>query len=85
MKGAKKIPIQVYLDPEQNKAIEALSKTLGKSKAAIVRSCISRFIETLPPEQDPAMKIIGLGASGKKDISQNHDKYLATTESQVDR
>ncbi len=81
MKKAKKIPIQVYLDAEQNKAIEALSRTTGKSKAAIIRHCISKFIEGLPPEEDPAMGIIGLGSSGKKDISQDHDKYLANPSS----
>lgn len=76
MKKLKKIPIQIYLEPEQGKIIGHLSKTTGRSKAAIIRSCISKFIESLPPENDPALGIMNLGASGKKDIAEKHDDYL---------
>ena len=76
MKRLKKIPMQIYLEPEQEKIIGLLAKTSGKSKAAIIRSCISQFIATLPPEKDPAMGIMDLGASGEKDISKKHDDYL---------
>jgi predicted DNA-binding protein len=76
MRRLKKIPMQIYLDPEQQKIINVLSKKSGKSKAAIIRSCISEFIATLPPNEDPALNIMNLGASGKKDIAQKHDEYL---------
>ena len=76
MKKLKKIPIQIYLEPEQKKIIAHLSKTTGRSKAAIIRSCISKFIESLPLEKDPALGIMNLGASGKKDIADKHDEYL---------
>ena len=76
MKKIKKIPTQIYLEPEQEKAINFLSKTSGKSKASIIRSCISKFIADLPPEKDPAMNIMKLGESGKEDISKEHDHYL---------
>ena len=79
MKKNKKIPTQIYLEPEQEAIINFLSKSSGKSKAAIIRSCISKFIETLPPEKDPAMNIIKLGESGKKDIAKKHDNYLIST------
>ena len=80
MKRLKKIPIQVYLEPEQERIIRLLSKTSGKSKAAVIRSCISRFIASLPLEQDPAMDIMNLGASGKRDIAKRHDDYLNSLE-----
>jgi len=80
MKKLKKIPVQVYLDPEQQKIISFLSKTSGKSKAAIIRSCISNFIAGLPLEKDPALNIINLGASGEKDIAEKHDNYLVSLE-----
>ena len=76
MKRLKKIPIQVYLEPEQQKIIGLLSKSSGKSRAAIIRSCISKFIADLPLEEDPALNIMNLGASGKKDIAEKHDDYL---------
>ena len=80
MKKLKKIPVQIYLDPEQQRVIGLLSKTSGKSKAAIIRSCISNFIANLPLEQDPALNIMNLGASGKKDIAEKHDDYLVSLE-----
>ena len=76
MKNLKKVPIQIYIEPEQEKILGALSKATRQSKAAIIRSCISKFIDSLPPEEDPAMDIINLGSSGKKDIAEKHDDYL---------
>ncbi len=80
MKRLKKIPIQVYLEPEQNKIIRFLAKSTGRSKAAIIRLCISKFIASLPAEKDPALNIVNLGASGKKDIAERHDEYLLSYE-----
>ena len=80
MKRLRKVPMQIYLEPEQDKIIGLLSKTSGKSKAAIIRSCISKFVGSLPPEKDPALNIMNLGASGKKDIAKRHDDYLISTE-----
>jgi len=31
----------------------------------------------IPSEEDPGMDLIGLGRSGKRNLSKNHDKYLA--------
>ena len=80
MKKLKKIPVQIYLDPEQQRIIGLLSKASGKSRAAIIRSCISNFIANLPLEKDPALNIMNLGASGKKDIAEKHDDYLVSLE-----
>ncbi|MBW1921583.1 MAG: ribbon-helix-helix protein, CopG family, partial [Deltaproteobacteria bacterium] len=38
MKNLKKIPIQIYIEQEQEKILEALSRATGRSKAAIIRS-----------------------------------------------
>ena len=80
MKKPKKIPVQVYLEPEQQKIIGLVSRASGKSKAAIIRLCISDFIARLPLEKDPALNIMNLGASGKRDIAEKHDGYLASLE-----
>lgn len=72
----KKIPIQVYLEPEQNRIIAFLSQESGQSKAAVIRLCISKYLESLPPEEDPALSNMKLGASDKKDIAEKHDAYL---------
>jgi len=73
---SKKIPIQIYLDPDQFKMIDLLSKARNTSKAATIRNCIALYIESLPLENDPALDLMNLGASGKKDISAKHDDYL---------
>ena len=78
VKKLKKIPVQIYLDTEQQRIIGLLSKTSGKSRAAIIRSCISDFIASLPLEDDPALNIINLGALGTKDIAEKHDDYLVS-------
>jgi hypothetical protein len=80
MKRLKKVPIQIYLEPEQDKIVGLLSKSSGKSKAAIIRSCISKHIASLPLKNDPALDIMKLGASGKNDISERHDDYLISLE-----
>jgi len=80
MKGLKKIPIQIYLEPEQDKFVGFLSEARGKSKAAIIRACISKYIDSLPSENDPALKIINLGESREKDIAERHDDYLISFE-----
>ena len=76
MKSRRKVPFQIYLEPEQEKMIDLLSHRNKKSKAAIIRLCISKYMESIPLEDDPAFEIINLGASGKRDISENHDEYL---------
>jgi hypothetical protein len=76
MRKLKKIPFQIYLEPEQDKIITLLAKSTGKSKAAVIRLCISKYLASIPPEKDPALGIMNLGASGKKDIAEKHDDYL---------
>jgi hypothetical protein len=76
VKRNKKVAVQIYLEPEQERILKALAKATGKSRAAIVRSCISKSLAEISLESDPAMNIIGLGSSGKGDISEKHDDYL---------
>ena len=73
----RKIAIQIYLDPEQNRALTYLAKVRKRSKAGIIRNCIEDFLANLPSEEDPILKIIGLGDSGHTDLSERHDEYLA--------
>ena len=76
MKSLKKKPIQIYIEPQQDYVLEALSKRKGISKAEIIRKSLEKFLNELPVEQDPAMGLIGLGGSGKGNLSDQHDKYV---------
>ncbi|NWF76295.1 MAG: CopG family transcriptional regulator [Nitrospirae bacterium] len=77
MRTLKKKPIQIYIEPKQEVLLEQLARERGSSKAEIIRLSIDKYISELPIEKDPAMGIIGLGKSGKKDISEKHDIYIA--------
>jgi hypothetical protein len=76
MRNLKKKPIQIYIEPEQDTMLEILAEQKGVSKAAIIREGIERLIAELPIEDDPAMGLIGIGKSSRRDLSEKHDKYL---------
>jgi hypothetical protein len=77
MRALKKKPIQIYLQPDQDKALEVISKKKGISKAAIIRLSLDRYLKNIPLEDDPALKIIDLGKSGRGDLAERHDDYIA--------
>jgi hypothetical protein len=58
MRNLKKKPIQVYIEPQQDRALTILSKRQGVSKAHLIREGIVRLLKDLPAEEDPAMGLI---------------------------
>lgn len=71
-------PLQVYLDPEQDRALRVLAQRQKVSLAELIRRGVDRYLaEALPPERDPSLKLIGLGSSGRDDLSVRHDEVLA--------
>lgn len=77
MRRLKKKPIQMYIEPRQDAALAVLARKRGVSKAELIRESIERYITAIPVEDDPAMGLIGLGRSGKRDLSEEHDRYVA--------
>lgn len=77
MRALKKKPVQIYIEPKQDRVLAVLAQKRGISKAEIIRLGIDKYLSELPVEDDPAMGIVGLGKSGKSDISESHDVYLA--------
>jgi len=75
-----KRPIQVYLEERQDRALRALAKAQQVSIAELIRRSVDLLLAELPIEDDPAMRIVGLGDSGLGDLAENHDKYLTTFE-----
>jgi hypothetical protein len=49
----------------------------GVSKIEIIRESFDKFLREIPLEEDPGMGLIGLGNSGKRDLSDNHERYVA--------
>ena len=71
----------IYLEPEQHKALRAEAVGQGISMAGLLRRLVKRHIEEgRASPQVPAgafMKVIALGSSGRSDVSERHDAYLA--------
>jgi hypothetical protein len=70
-------PIQIYLKPEQDQALRHLAKRLGISIAELIRRSVDMYLHSLPVEDDPALRLVGLGRSGRHDLSADHDRVLA--------
>ena len=66
MAGARKKPVQVYLREDQVKALRIVAEALDK------------LLNELPPEEDPLLDILGLYDSGRGDLAEKHDEYLAS-------
>lgn len=71
-----KRPIQVYLEERQDRALRHIADEKEVSLSELIRRSIDLYLENLPLEDDPSMKIIGLGHSGLGDLSEKHDDYL---------
>ncbi len=71
----------VYLDPQQHKGLKARARAEGVSLAELVRRLVKEHLrqrQALPPVPSAAYtKIVGLGSSGRRDVSDRHDEYLA--------
>jgi len=71
-----KRPLQIYLDRHQCAILKALAEIKGLSMSELVRESIAKYLAECPIESDPAMKLVGLGNSGKGDLAAKHDEYL---------
>jgi hypothetical protein len=76
MAGTKKKPIQIYLREDQVQALRIIAERRDESLAALVRESVDRFLEELPPDEDPLLDIVGLYDSGRNDLAEKHDEYL---------
>jgi hypothetical protein len=77
MRQLAKKPFQIYLDQRQDKILRRLAAKEKVSIGELIRCSLDRFLAEIPLEEDPAMQLIGLGHSGKGDLSTRHDYYLA--------
>jgi hypothetical protein len=76
MAGGKKKPIQVYLREDQVEALRVIAERRDESIAALVREGVDKFLNELPPGEDPLLDIVGLYDSGREDLAEKHDEYL---------
>ena len=71
----------VYLEPEQLQSLQLEARNQRISLAELMRRLVKNHLtrdKGVPAASKAAyLKIVGLGSSGKKDISEKHDHYLA--------
>jgi hypothetical protein len=78
MAGLTKKPLQIYLQPDQERILRALAERERVSVAELIRRSVDRYVrELLPPDEDPSLGLIGLGHSGRPDLSARHDELVA--------
>jgi hypothetical protein len=77
MKSLKKKPIEINVMTKQDYVLRDHVRRKGVSETEIIRESPDKFLREIPLEEDPGMGLIGLGNSGKRNLSENHDKYLA--------
>ena len=65
---------QVYLTPEQHTSLKEEARKQGVSLAEFLRHVVDEYLHQAKPKEE-FMKIVALGRSGKRDISEEHDKY----------
>ncbi len=52
--------IQIYIEEEVDEALQAESAQTGRSKAALIRECVSsRYSDPAPIERDPMTALVG--------------------------
>ncbi len=77
--GKRLVPFQVYLEKELQRRLRALARQKAVSQSELVRRFIEDGLAREAVEQDPALRIIGIGSSGLTDVAARHDEYLAET------
>lgn len=71
---------QIYLPEDLYHKLRLRGQQTGKSLAQQVRESLVLYLandaeETALPD-DPIWKLVGIGASGLRDVSERHDDYL---------
>jgi len=73
--------IQVQLTARQEHALREMPRLRGSSISALIRDGIDRILEPNTAERaaaiERARRVIGAFDSGRTDVSERHDAYLA--------
>ncbi|HHW39759.1 MAG TPA: CopG family transcriptional regulator [Syntrophomonadaceae bacterium] len=71
---------QIYLRPEQHRALLEEAGRQGISLAELIRRIVEKHLAqrniTKEVSRETYLRIVGIGTSGKTDVSERHDDYL---------
>lgn len=75
------IRLQIQLDPDRARELRRAAEEDGVSQAEVVRRALGAYLgeRRLPDEAavQRAVALIGKGSSGRPDLAEDHDHYLA--------
>jgi len=76
------IRTQIQLTEEQARELKELAGTQNVSMAELIRQAVDYWLQTVKPvsqkeQRRRALALAGQFRSGKSDISEQHDEYLA--------
>ena len=67
---------QIYLEPEQHRLLKKEAEAKGISLAELLRQMAWEHLRLEPTHED-FLGVVALAKSGKTDVSENHDRYIA--------
>ncbi|MDA8146615.1 MAG: ribbon-helix-helix domain-containing protein [Thermaerobacter sp.] len=72
-----RVPLQVYLDRPLAIRLAQVAEQRGLRRSELVRSILTDALpQSVPPDEDPLLQIVGMGTGGKTDAADHHDRYL---------
>ncbi len=67
---------QIYLEPEQHRLLKKEAEARGISLAELLRQVAWEHLRVEPSHKD-FFSLVALGKSGKSNVSEEHDHYIA--------
>jgi hypothetical protein len=71
----------VYLEAKELRALRMEAGKKGISLAELMRRLVKEHLDNRRPEpqapRDTYLKIVAMGSSGRQDISERHDQFVA--------
>lgn len=66
----------IFIDESLERDLQVLAERQGRSKAAVVRTALERFVRQEKQRAELDLGFVGIGRSGRSDIAERHEEYL---------
>ena len=71
---------QIYLDGRDHRSLKREARRAGTSMTGLVRRIVASYLRggarTEAPSKEEVMRFVGLGSSGRRNVSERHDRAL---------
>ena len=66
----------IFIDESLERDLKALAERQGRSKAAVVRTALERFVNQEKQKAELDLRFVAIGRSGRSDIAERHEEFL---------